>query len=302
MAEDICRFADFELDRNAYQLRRKGRHVQLERVPLDLLFLLAEKPGQLVTRDEILERIWGKDVFIETDHSINTAIRKIRHALRDDAEAPRFVVTVASKGYRFVAAPLREPHRVKSQREAENTVRPRRSMVGRERELAELSAGLADAIAGNGRLLLISGEPGIGKTCLTAELASLAQTGGMMVWTGRCLDRGEDVPYLPFVEILESCADRAADPKALRELLGNEGPELARLMPKLRRILPNLRPPLDLPPREARRQLFNSYCDFVARLATEQPTLLILEDLQWADDSTLSLLDHLAKYSGSELR
>jgi DNA-binding winged helix-turn-helix (wHTH) protein len=112
-----------------------------------LLFLLAEKRGALVTREEILERIWGKDVFLETDHSINTAIRKIRHALRDDAEAPRFVVTVASKGYRFVA-PLREPHRVKSQREAENTVRPRRSMVGREPELAELRAGLADAAGG----------------------------------------------------------------------------------------------------------------------------------------------------------
>jgi DNA-binding winged helix-turn-helix (wHTH) protein len=63
MPADIYRFADFELDRSAYQLRRKGRPARIERIPLDLLFLLAEKPGQLVTRDEIRERIWGKAVF-----------------------------------------------------------------------------------------------------------------------------------------------------------------------------------------------------------------------------------------------
>ena len=78
MPADIYRFADFELDRSAYQLRRKGRPVRIERIPLDLLFLLAERPGQLVTREEILARIWGKDVFLETDHSINTAVQKIR--------------------------------------------------------------------------------------------------------------------------------------------------------------------------------------------------------------------------------
>jgi adenylate cyclase len=117
----------------------------------------------------------------------------------------------------------------------------------------------------------------------------------MAVRIGHCFDHQEAVPYLPFVEILENCADWASDPRILRKVLGQEGPELARLMPKLRRILPDLAAPLELPPQQARRQLFNSYCDFVARLATEQPTLLILEDLQWADDSTLSLLDHLAK-------
>jgi predicted ATPase len=294
MPTAIWRFSDFELDRSAYQLRRMGRPVQLERIPLDLLFLLAEKRGALVTREEILERIWGKDVFLETDHSINTAVRKIRHALHDDPETPRFVVTVTSKGYRFVA-PLREPHRVKSHREAENTVRPQGSMVGRERELAELRVGLADASAGRGRLFLVSGEPGIGKTRLSVELAVLAQAEGMAVLTGHCLDHQEAVPYLPFVEILESCAEQASDENALRKLLAKEGPELARLMPRLRRAVPDLAPPLDLPPQQARRQLFNSYCGLVARLAIEQPTVLILEDLHWADDSTLSLLDHLVQ-------
>src|SRR5215469_8849111 len=84
----MLRFEDFELDRGAYELRRCGQVVHLERIPLDLLFLLAEKPGQLVTREEILERVWGKGTFLDGDASINAAIRKIRQALKDDAEAP----------------------------------------------------------------------------------------------------------------------------------------------------------------------------------------------------------------------
>lgn len=103
MPANICRFAEYELDRTAYQLRRKGRPVQLERIPLDLLFILADRRGQLVTRQEILERVWGKDVFLDTDNAINTAVRKIRHALHDDSDSPRFVVTVPARGYRFVA-------------------------------------------------------------------------------------------------------------------------------------------------------------------------------------------------------
>ncbi len=81
--------------------------VHLERIPLELLFLLVQRRGQLVTRQEIFERIWGKDVFLDTDNSINTAVRKLRHALQDDPDAPHFVVTVPAKGYRFIA-PIRE--------------------------------------------------------------------------------------------------------------------------------------------------------------------------------------------------
>ena len=95
-------FDDFELDRTSYELRRSGRVVHLERIPLDLLFLLAERQGQLVTRDEILERVWGQGVFIDVDAAINAAVRKIRRALEDSVDAPRFLVTVPAKGYRFI--------------------------------------------------------------------------------------------------------------------------------------------------------------------------------------------------------
>jgi predicted ATPase/serine/threonine protein kinase len=101
---DQIRFGeDFELDLHTYELRRAGRALKLERIPMELLLLLMEKKGQLVTRDQIIERIWGKDVFLDTDNSINAAIRKIRQVLKDDPERPRFVQTITGRGYRFIA-------------------------------------------------------------------------------------------------------------------------------------------------------------------------------------------------------
>lgn len=104
MPSDVIRFGnELELDRSAYELRRSGRSLKLERIPMELLLLLVERRGELVTRESIIERIWGKDVFLDTDSSINAAIRKIRQALKDDPERPLFVQTITGKGYRFVA-------------------------------------------------------------------------------------------------------------------------------------------------------------------------------------------------------
>ena len=107
-AKGSVRFGDdFELDLRAYELRRGGRALKLERIPMDLLVFLIEQRGELVTRDQIIEKIWGKDVFLDTDGSINSAIRKIRQVLKDDPDQPRFVQTVSGKGYRFIA-PIEE--------------------------------------------------------------------------------------------------------------------------------------------------------------------------------------------------
>ncbi len=93
----------FTLDLRAYELRRAGRTLKLEPTPFGILALLLEQPGELVTREQIVERIWGKGVFLDTDNSINGAIRKIRLVLNDDPEQPRFIQTVTGRGYRFVA-------------------------------------------------------------------------------------------------------------------------------------------------------------------------------------------------------
>jgi DNA-binding winged helix-turn-helix (wHTH) protein len=83
-------FGEFELDGARFELRRHGRVLKVERIPLELLILLAERNGDIVSRQEIIERLWGKGVFVDTEHGINTAIRKVRSVLHDDAEQPPF--------------------------------------------------------------------------------------------------------------------------------------------------------------------------------------------------------------------
>ena len=98
-----CRFGEFEVDVTAYEVRRSGTRVPLSRQPMDLLLLLLERRQQLVSRDEMVKRLWPPDVFTDLDAGIHTAIRKIRQVLGDLGQSRRFVETVAGKGYRFVA-------------------------------------------------------------------------------------------------------------------------------------------------------------------------------------------------------
>src|SRR6476659_7352852 len=102
------RFGDFELDVAAFTLRREGTPVRLERIPMEVLVLLVEHAGTLVARDRIHAALWGSDVFLDRDAAINTAMRKIRKALDEDVDRPRFVETVVGKGYRFVGQIVRE--------------------------------------------------------------------------------------------------------------------------------------------------------------------------------------------------
>src|SRR5215467_6929287 len=97
-------FSDYVLDSRRFELRRGARTLKLEKIPMELLILLVERQGDLVSRDEIVEKLWGKDVFLEADRGINTAVSKLRQALRDDPERPQYIQTVVGKGYRFIAS------------------------------------------------------------------------------------------------------------------------------------------------------------------------------------------------------
>jgi DNA-binding winged helix-turn-helix (wHTH) protein len=101
--EKTVRFAEFELNFGRFQLFRSGRPVSLEGLPLQLLMLLIENHRRLVTREQIADELWGKDIFVDVEQGINTAIRKVRMALEDDADHPEYLQTVVGKGYRFVA-------------------------------------------------------------------------------------------------------------------------------------------------------------------------------------------------------
>src|SRR5258707_10342778 len=97
------RFGVFELDLRAGELRKHGLRVRLQEQPFQVLTALLEHPGEVVTREEIQKKLWPADTFVDFDHGLNKTINKIREALGDSAESPRFVETVARRGYRFIA-------------------------------------------------------------------------------------------------------------------------------------------------------------------------------------------------------
>lgn len=103
MAPGTFQFGPFELDRENFELRRAGRRVRIDRIPLELLLLLVRRAGKLVTHEEAVQEVWGRGVFIEAESAIYTAIRKVRRALREIPARPRYLETVARKGYRFIA-------------------------------------------------------------------------------------------------------------------------------------------------------------------------------------------------------
>jgi cholera toxin transcriptional activator len=102
-AAQVLRFGIFEADLVAGELRKNGSKVRLQEQPFQLLAFLLERPGQVVTRQDLREKLWSTDTFVDFDHSLNTAINKLREALGDSASRPRFVETVAKRGYRFLA-------------------------------------------------------------------------------------------------------------------------------------------------------------------------------------------------------
>jgi TolB-like protein/DNA-binding winged helix-turn-helix (wHTH) protein/Flp pilus assembly protein TadD len=174
------RFRDFVLDVAAYELRRNGQQVRLERQPMDLLILLVGRRGQLVSRSEIVDALWAKDVFVDVENGINTAIRKLRQALRDASDTPTFIETVPGKGYRFIAAVEALPDAGSSS--LPPAAAPPSAVVG-VRTLAADSEGVASAsVAVPGS---VAGERAAGlraRARLVLGVLTVAALTGMLLW------------------------------------------------------------------------------------------------------------------------
>jgi DNA-binding SARP family transcriptional activator len=167
------------------------------------------------------------------------------------------------------------------------------TFVGRTWELETLEAGLDDAFAGRGRLFLVVGEPGIGKSRLADEFGSRAKQHGASVLWGRCWEAGGAAAYWPWVQALRSYL-RARDPGALGALLGSRAPELKQLLPELEEHDPDLAAPRAVDFESARFRLFESVTEFLRTAASEQTLVLVLDDLHAADESSLLMLEFLA--------
>src|SRR3984893_863265 len=170
----------------------------------------------------------------------------------------------------------------------------RTAFVGRETERGVIVAAIDRALSGHGSLIMLGGGPGGGKTSLAMEMAEYASRIGFRCSVGHCYERDEPFPYLPIVEIIENNLARAASLDDFRRQIGDNAPELAELAPSLRRVFADIPQPLKLPPEQKRRYLFQSISEALARAARKRPQLRILDDLHWADESSLALLTHLA--------
>jgi DNA-binding SARP family transcriptional activator len=172
--------------------------------------------------------------------------------------------------------------------------------VGREKELARLTSCLDGALVGYGQLALVHGEPGIGKSRLLEEFQQSATARGARVLVARCYEMERDLPYTPLVEALTTLLLERVDPAEMPEALGRWGPQLATLVPALRDLVPGLPPHRPLRPDAERAALLAGLTRLLLALGRRVPLVLLLDDLQWADDSTLQFLHYLARRLAGE--
>jgi len=287
------RFEKFELDEANASLVHDGKAVALAPTPFAVLCALVRHPGQLLTKDALLDEVWGHQFVSES--VLKTVISDLRTLLGDDARKPRFIETVSRRGYRFVAPVAPTTARVTGDAAQAAAALPvPASFIGRRDALAQLLAHWALTCGGKRSIAWVVGEPGIGKTTLTEQfIAGLTDT---MCIRGQCVEQhGGGEPYLPVLE-------------ALGELCRRDGSAAALLRAAAPTWLLQLPWLSSAEERDAlRRELAGVGADralremgeFLDRYTEQRPLLLVTEDLHWSDRATIQLIDYIARRRGS---
>jgi class 3 adenylate cyclase len=231
------------------------------------------------------------------DPSIPAALEAlILELLEKDPDArPGTAARVGERLREIAAGPVDSPAAAASLNPLDRLARG--VFVGREAELERMRAGLDEALSGRPRVLMLVGEPGIGKTRTALELATYARMRGAQILWGRCYG-GEGVPaYRPWVQIIRDYV-QGSDPETLRFDLGGAAGDVGTLVSEVREALPELDGPSQLDPDDARFRLFEGIVSFLRNASTHRPLALVLDDLHWADPSSLQLLEFLAAEIG----
>jgi DNA-binding winged helix-turn-helix (wHTH) protein/tetratricopeptide (TPR) repeat protein len=288
----IHAFGECELDEELFQLRRRGEVVRVEPKVFDLLVHLVRHRQRVVSKDELLDSVWpGQSV---SESVLPKCVTAARRAVGDPGR--EVIATVHGRGYRFVAA---VDERTAAPTAAPDTpaeaARPFSTpFVGRTQSMERLELGLESAAAGKGRLFLLVGEPGIGKTRTAEEFAAAARRRGAAVLIGRAHE-GEGAPaFWPWVQVLRGLL-RDADPRTLAADAGPGAADIAAILPELRQRVRTLPPASATASDAARFRLFDSVTIFLQRAAARRPIVVVLDDLHWADEASLRLLGFLAR-------
>ncbi len=225
----VFAFGEFEADEALRELRREGRPIDLHPTPLRLLLYLLRHRDRVISKDELLDRVWSEVAVSEG--ALSTAIKEIRSALGDDGSQQRVIQTLRGRGYRLIAPVEEQPAATPTR-----TYPARRGVpdfVGRGSILTQLDAALEDAGAGRGRIVLLAGEAGIGKTRTAEEFAATARSRGVSVHAAWCREEKGAPPYWPWVQILRGLVD-GRDADALRGDLGGGAARISRIVPEIR--------------------------------------------------------------------
>jgi len=228
--------------------------------------------------------------FIDASRDAAAGFNQLVAALRHSESTP----VVGNADAAGMSASSREPTTVTPSHAPPLVPAHAEPFVGRDREMAEATRALTAALHGQRQLLLLAGEPGIGKTRLAETLSHEARQQGADVFWGRCYEWEGAPPYWPWVELLRACVD-SLDNETLVRRAGSGASMLAQILPSLTTRLPGL-PPLPLIDREeARFQLFDAVTRFIQLAAGEKPFVAVLDDLHWADEPSLRLLEYVAR-------
>ena len=285
---DQISFPPFRLDLGNECLWRGARSIALKPKDFAVLRCLVGQPGQLVTKRELLDTVWSGTTV--SDGVLKVCIRRLRRALGDAATQPRFIETVHRRGYRFIA-------RLSSAAGAgllqADSGLP--TLVGRERELGRIHDWFGRAQAGTRQLVFVTGEAGIGKTTLVeAFLAQVKHHASVWIGRGQCVEQhGAGEAYMPVLEALERLC-RRTDGQRLVDVLAQHAPSWLAQLPSL--LEPDALEALQRRIQGVTRErMLREMVKALEALTTEVCLVLVLEDLQWSDHSTLALLSVLAQ-------
>jgi len=222
----------------------------------------------------------------------------VRLLAKSPEDRPQSAAAVG-EALRAISEGLRQPEPADPEPEEPEALPAAPGFVGRTPELEQLTTALDRAIAGAGSLVMVVGEPGIGKTRLLEQFGAHARGAGPRVLWGRCYDGDWAPPFSPFVEAIKQHG-AATTPQRLRADLGADAGVLARIVPALHERLPNIPEPPTIPPDGERYRLLEAVSDTLGRLAADRPLVLILDDLHWADRGTIAMLQHVARASAGQ--
>lgn len=284
------RFDTFELDEGNARLTRGGQPIALPPKAFGVLCALARRPGQLVTKNALLDAVWGHQHVSES--VLKTTISALRVALADDAKQPRIIETAARRGYRFIGNAAVRPGAERPALVDLPAPLPREGppTIGRRPTRERIADAWRKASGGQRQTFLVAGEAGVGKTTLIDSF--VASLDPMACTRGQCVEQfGAGEPYLPVLEALGSLCRN--DP-ALVALMRSTAPTWLLQLPWLS----------DETEREALRRdlagasqdrMLREFAELTALYTARRPLVLVTEDLHWSDHATVRLIDHVAR-------